>query len=44
MTTHMRADLVCDAITMAHDKNAIALGAIFHSDGGNTPAASSPPI
>lgn len=34
MATHMRADLVCDAITMAHDKNAINPDAIFHSDRG----------
>lgn len=34
MATHMRTDLVCDAITMAHDKNAINPDAIFHSDRG----------
>ena len=34
MASHMRADLVCDAITMAHDKGAIKPGAIFHSDRG----------
>ncbi len=34
MATHMRADLVCDAITMAHDKRVIDPGAIFHSDRG----------
>ena len=34
MASHMRADLVCDAITMAHDKGVIAPGAIFHSDRG----------
>ena len=34
MATHMRAELVCDAITMAHDKGAINPAAIFHSDRG----------
>lgn len=34
MATHLRAELVCDAITMAHDKNLINPAAIFHSDRG----------
>jgi putative transposase len=34
MATHMRAELVCDAVTMAHRKGVINPGAIFHSDRG----------
>ena len=35
MATHMRASLVCDAVSMAHAKGNIAPGAIFHSDRGS---------
>jgi putative transposase len=34
MATHMRASLVCDAISMAAGKGKIEAGAIFHSDRG----------
>lgn len=34
MATHMRASLVCDAISMAAGNNKIEPGAIFHSDRG----------
>lgn len=34
MATHMRASLVCDAISMAHGKGIINPGAVFHSDRG----------
>jgi putative transposase len=34
MATHMRASLVCDAISMAVDNNKIEPDAIFHSDRG----------
>ena len=34
MGAHMRADLVCDAITMASLNVALAEGAVFHSDRG----------
>ena len=34
MADHMRASLVCDAISMAHHRRPITVGAIFHSDRG----------
>ena len=34
MATHMRASLVCDAITMAAGRTTIQPGAVFHSDRG----------
>lgn len=34
MATHMRADLVCDAITMAAARRELRPGAVFHSDRG----------
>jgi transposase InsO family protein len=35
MAEHMRADLVCDAITMAAGNVQLANGAVFHSDRGS---------
>lgn len=35
MAEHMRTELVCDAVTMAHSHRDIALGAVFHSDRGS---------
>ena len=35
MATHMRASLVCDAVSMAAGKGKIAAGATFHSDRGS---------
>lgn len=35
MAEHMRADLTCDAITMAARNVNLARGAIFHSDRGS---------
>ena len=35
MATHMRASLVCDAVSMAAGKGKISAGAIFHSDRGS---------
>jgi transposase InsO family protein len=35
MATHMRASLVCDAVSMAAGKGKITPGAIFHSDRGS---------
>jgi putative transposase len=34
MADHMRTELICDAITMAHSHRDIARGAVFHSDRG----------
>ena len=34
MATHMRTELICDAVTMAHSHRDIAPGAVFHSDRG----------
>ncbi|MGD9753051.1 MAG: DDE-type integrase/transposase/recombinase [Acidimicrobiia bacterium] len=34
MADHLRTELVCDAITMAHSHRRIARGAVFHSDRG----------
>lgn len=34
MATHMRTDLICDAITMAAGRGNLKPGAIFHSDRG----------
>jgi putative transposase len=34
MADHMRTELVCDALTMAHGRRPISLGAVFHSDRG----------
>lgn len=35
MADHMRTELICDAITMAHSHRVIADGAVFHSDRGS---------
>lgn len=35
MAEHMRADLVCDAVTFAHRLGLVEPGAIFHSDRGS---------
>jgi putative transposase len=35
MATHMRASLVCDAVSMAVRKGKVSAGAIFHSDRGS---------
>jgi putative transposase len=35
MATHMRASLVCDAISMAAARGGLEPGAIFHSDRGS---------
>lgn len=35
MADHMRTELICDAITMAHSHRVIAHGAVFHSDRGS---------
>jgi putative transposase len=35
MATHMRASLVCDAVSMAAGKGKISAGAIFHADSGS---------
>jgi putative transposase len=35
MATHMRASLVCDAVSMAISKGKVSAGAIFHSDRGS---------
>ena len=32
MADHMRTELICDAITMAHSHRSIAHGAVFHCD------------
>lgn len=32
MADHMRAELVCDALSMANTRRPIAVGAVFHSD------------
>lgn len=34
MADHMRTDLVCDALTMAHENTDFAPGVVFHSDRG----------
>lgn len=34
MATHMRTDLICDALTMAATNVSLASGAVFHSDRG----------
>ena len=34
MADHMRTDLICDALTMAHSRISLAPGAVFHSDRG----------
>lgn len=40
MAAHMRAELVCDALRMAHTHDRLTQGAVFHSDRGSvyTPA------
>ncbi|MEV0809695.1 DDE-type integrase/transposase/recombinase [Micromonospora sp. NPDC050200] len=46
MAAHMRAELVADAVTLAHRRGLVAPQAIFHSDRGsqgNTPPPSSAP-
>jgi transposase InsO family protein len=35
MATHMRAELVCDAVELAHRRGLVRPGAIFHSDRGS---------
>ncbi|MGI5238897.1 IS3 family transposase [Dactylosporangium sp. CA-139066] len=35
MAGHMRADLVCDAVELAHRRGLVPPGAIFHSDRGS---------
>ena len=35
MATHMRADLICDALTMAAARIDLSAGAVFHSDRGS---------
>jgi transposase InsO family protein len=35
MADHMRADLVCDAVELAHRRGLVDPGAIFHSDRGS---------
>ena len=35
MATHMRAELVCDAVQLAHRRGLVRPGAIFHSDRGS---------
>src|SRR4051794_794980 len=35
MAAHMRAELVCDAVTLAHRRGLVAPQAIFHSDRGS---------
>ncbi|WP_407650858.1 DDE-type integrase/transposase/recombinase [Actinoplanes lobatus] len=32
MATHMHAELVCDAVDLAHRRGLVRPGAIFHSD------------
>jgi putative transposase len=34
MADHMRTELVCDALSMAHARRPMCLGAVFHSDRG----------
>ena len=34
MAAHMRADLVCDAVELAHRRGLVQPGAVFHSDRG----------
>jgi transposase InsO family protein len=43
MATHIRAELVCDAVELAHRRGLVRSNAIFHSDRGSppSPAASS---
>jgi transposase InsO family protein len=41
MADHMRAELVCDAVDLAHRRGLIQPQAIFHSDRGSTPRPSS---
>ncbi|WP_373871575.1 DDE-type integrase/transposase/recombinase [Actinoplanes utahensis] len=35
MAAHMRADLVCDAVELAHRRGLVRRRAIFHSDRGS---------
>lgn len=35
MAEHMRAELVCDAVELAHRRGLVASGAIFHADRGS---------
>lgn len=35
MAEHMRADLVCDAVELAHRRGLVTADAIFHSDRGS---------
>ena len=42
MAEHMRTDLICDAVTMAATHTQLPVGAIFHSERGNTPVPNSP--
>jgi transposase InsO family protein len=35
MANHMRAELVCDAVELAHRRGLLSTGAIFHSDRGS---------
>jgi transposase InsO family protein len=41
MATHMRAELVCDAVELAHRRGLVRPGAIFHSDRGSQYASKS---
>jgi transposase InsO family protein len=38
MATHMRAELVCEAVELAHRRGLVDPDAIFHSDRGSTAA------